>query len=588
MVPQLLVRTLALLFTGWSSGISCVLALYLFYQWLLPKPIVGIPFSVAATQNLLGDVPDLAAEVSRTRNFNSWLKKKAESFNSPVAQVFMRPFSKPFVILSDFREIQDILLHRKDDFDRTDMAYEMFGGLVPNFHLHMKTNARWKSHRRLLQDLMVPRFLNNVAAPAIYSSTLRLIDLWKAKCSIADGRPFSAADDIHFAALDAVLAFSFGSSFPHSATGPQLELISTQAEAMKENSGKVSSTEEPVNFSQAKVHEAIRAMVDLTDAMARTKSSIFPLLHWKVLTKLPPLAYAVRVKNDFIMGEVKKAVNTLLTRPKTDDSRVRSAVDHIVDRENRFAEKEARAPSFLTDAMRDEVFGFVVAGHDTTSTTVSWGVKFLADHSDAQSSLRTALCSGYSDAVKERRQPTLDEITHTQIPYLDACIEEILRCAPTVPAIDRQATRDTTLLGHRIPKGTAVFFLTTSRSFFSPPFQIDKEQRSPTFRDAEMKDNGYELDTFEPRRWLIRTEEDQVGENIVFDSTAAPTLPFGGGVRGCFGRRLAYLELRLLLVLIIWNFELQHCPKGLSGYRGYDGVVHKPVHCFVRLAEARL
>jgi hypothetical protein len=133
-----------------------------------------------------------------------------------------------------------------------------------------------------------------------------LIDLWKAKCSIADGRPFSAADDIHFAALDAVLAFSFGSSFPHSATGPQLELICTQAEAMKENSGKASSTEEPVNFWQVKVHEAIRAMVDLTDAVARTKSSIFPLLHWKVLTKLPALAHAVRVKNDFIMGEEKK------------------------------------------------------------------------------------------------------------------------------------------------------------------------------------------------------------------------------------------------------------------------------------------
>jgi hypothetical protein len=48
---------------------------------------------------------------------------------------------------------------------------------------------------------------------------------------------------------------------------------------MKEDFGKVSATEEPVNFSQAKVHEAIRAMVDLTDAMARTKSSIFPLLH---------------------------------------------------------------------------------------------------------------------------------------------------------------------------------------------------------------------------------------------------------------------------------------------------------------------
>jgi cytochrome P450 len=41
-----------------------------------------------------------------------------------------------------------------------------------------------------------------------------------------------------------------------------------------------------------------------------------------------------------------------------------------------------------------------------------------------------------------------------------------------------------------------------------------------------------------------------------FDPSAKPVLAFGLGLRGCFGKRLAYVEIRILITLIIWNFEL--------------------------------
>ena len=44
-------------------------------------------------------------------------------------------------------------------------------------------------------------------------------------------------------------------------------------------------------------------------------------------------------------------------------------------------------------------------------------------------------------------------------------------------------------------------------------------------------------------------------------------------------------ELRLFLVLIIWNFELQKCPEELSGYAAVDKLTHAPQQCFVRLKK---
>ena len=49
--------------------------------------------------------------------------------------------------------------------------------------------------------------------------------------------------------------------------------------------------------------------------------------------------------------------------------------------------------------------------------------------------------------------------------------------------------------------------------------------------------------------------------------------------------RMAYLELRLLLTVIVWKFELMKCPENLSGYEAVDGVVHGPKKCFLRLKK---
>lgn len=228
-----------------------------------------------------------------------------------------------------------------------------------------------------------------------------------------------------------------------------------------------------------------------------------------------------------------------------------------------------------------------MAGHETSATTFSWGLKFLSDHPEAQKKLRQGLRERLSAAAEEGRQPTHDEIIKTKIPYLEATMEETLRLAGTVSVSDREAICDTTLLGHHIPKGTNVLFSHIGPSMLGPAFEIPESLRFAQGIEAERQrtweKSPYPHAEFRPERWLVPSDEEP-GE-MVFDSMAGPQLAFGLGVRACFGRRLAYLELRLLTAMLFWNYEFLPCVSEYSSYKGLDGFTVKPRHCFVRITK---
>lgn len=190
------------------------------------------------------------------------------------------------------------------------------------------------------------------------------------------------------------------------------------------------------------------------------------------------------------------------------------------------------------------------------------------------------------------------EIVSTDNPYLDATIEEILRYAGTIPCIDRQATTDTEILGHFVPKGTTMYILSNGPSIKTPAFDIHENLRGKTCQDAKQAGrhrSGWDpqdIGSFKPERWLVSDHtsptkgfaEGGPGKPE-FNKEAGPQLAFSLGTRSCYGRRLAYLELRIFIVLIIWNFELLPCPEKLSQYNSKIGITNKPRQCFVRLRK---
>ncbi|KZL78207.1 cytochrome P450 monooxygenase [Colletotrichum tofieldiae] len=567
-------------------GTAAVLLLvaYVLYHKLLPKPIPGIPYNKEATKTLLGDIPSIIKAVTKDRTLHKWMLSQVQNHNSPITQIFPRPLSQPWVVLADFRETQDICMRRTKEFDRAPLWVDIFAGALPEGHVHFPTNGKWKAHRRLLQDLMLPAFLNEVAGPAIYTKAEDFIRLWNRKADLANGRPFDVEKDMFYTALDAVMTFSFGKDFLHNAVRPQLD-------ALKELSGNTHQGLEedaPFKFPEVSIGKELQSILTITDAGEGQAASPVPRLTWKFRERFDQsIRSALKTRKEFFLQEVARAVDRRTTNSE-DKTSVRSAIDLMIQRELIAAEKEGRKPEVFSETMLDEIFVLIVGGHDTTSTTLLWGIKLLADNPVAQSSLRTVLQDAHYTAFDETRNPTFKEIvSHTNIPYLDAVIEEIIRCSGTVNAIQRVATVDTEVLGHRIPKGTQINMLGTGPSMCQPAFKLDENLRSPSSQKAAVCgnvrawDETTDMAAFTPERWL-RPSENGDGA-MVFDPLSGPLLTFGLGTRGCYGRKLAYVEMRLLVTLTVWNFELLPCPKDLSGYDGIEGVTYKPQQAYARL-----
>ena len=83
------------------------------------RPLTGIPFNEAALKTAFGDVTELnQRQRGGETSIRPWFLEQAARHNSALVQIFLGPFAKPAVLLSDYREILDILTHRDADFKR--------------------------------------------------------------------------------------------------------------------------------------------------------------------------------------------------------------------------------------------------------------------------------------------------------------------------------------------------------------------------------------------------------------------------------------------------------------------------------------
>lgn len=164
---------------------------------------------------------------------------------------------------------------------------------------------------------------------------------------------------------------------------------------------------------------------------------------------------------------------------------------------------------------------------------MQWFVKFMTNNQDAQTKLRNALKAAFpGDGL-----PNVADLITKDVPYLNAMMEETLRCAGTAGRFMRITVTDTELFGHKIPAGTSVSALTSATWH---PVPVPEEKRSPTSRaafeksgnvDWTLKPSAQDLEKFAPERWF-KFDEDG---NEVFDANALFQNAFGGGTRGCFG-----------------------------------------------------
>lgn len=173
---------------------------------------------------------------------------------------------------------------------------------------------------------------------------------------------------------------------------------------------------------------------------------------------------------------------------------------------------------------REELTTLLLAGHETTASTLSWAFHLLDEHPGVARRMRAE-----ATAVLGNRQPAYADLN--QLRYTTMVVEEVMRLYPPVWILPRSAQADDEINGHRIPAGSDVIV---------SPYIL---HRHP----------GYWLD---PERFVPeRFERAQASARPRYSY-----LPFGAGPRVCIGSNLAMMEAVFVLSTVVRHLELRKLP----------------------------
>jgi cytochrome P450 family 3 subfamily A len=195
---------------------------------------------------------------------------------------------------------------------------------------------------------------------------------------------------------------------------------------------------------------------------------------------------------------------------------------------------------------------FVIAGYDTTSTTLQYLAYELARNQEVQEKMVKEM----QQVLGENSELGYDECHNLK--YMEAVINETLRMYPPVLFLSRLSERDFDFNGLQIPAKSAIII---------PTYNIG--------RDPEFYPDS---DSFRPERFLA--DHKQEIDPISF-------LPFGYGPRICIGMRLAMLELKIALVHILRSVKLIDAKPDVLDIEEYTGFMIPRIPIKLRVQEVQ-
>jgi cytochrome P450 len=187
--------------------------------------------------------------------------------------------------------------------------------------------------------------------------------------------------------------------------------------------------------------------------------------------------------------------------------------------------RDETGEAFSDKEVRDQVMTLMFAGHDTSTSTLTFMMHELARHPDVVDKLVEE-----QDRVLAGRPPDVERLER-EMPYLEMVLDEVLRLYPPAWIGPRRAVRDFVWGGHAVARGSYVNYCSWASHRIPEVFP--------------------EPEAFIPERF---TRERRAA------LPRGAYVPFGGGRRICIGKRFGQTEVKLVATMLLQRLRLDAMP----------------------------
>ncbi|KAF9004474.1 cytochrome P450, partial [Hymenopellis radicata] len=201
--------------------------------------------------------------------------------------------------------------------------------------------------------------------------------------------------------------------------------------------------------------------------------------------------------------------------------------------------KDWSLTGLTNDRLLDNIVTFMFAGFETSSSVISFTILSLAQNLETQEKLREQLTD-----VNTSDYNTMDKLS-----YLDAVVREGLRMHPSAHDTERISIREDV-----IPLQSPIT-MTDGRTVTSFPVKAGERFIVPwTVLNVSPAIWGSDAAKFRPERWL---EPNGIPSSGLPRGPYSNIATFADGPRSCIGWRLAVMQIKIILAVLIKSFEFK-------------------------------
>src|SRR5207302_7560192 len=184
------------------------------------------------------------------------------------------------------------------------------------------------------------------------------------------------------------------------------------------------------------------------------------------------------------------------------------------------------------DEIRDQALVFLLAGHETTATSLTFTLHLLGHHPDVQRRVHEEV-----DTLLAGRTPGLEDVRALE--YTTMVVKEAMRLYPAAHGMPRQSKTAFDVDGYTIPAESAVVVSSYAT------------HRHPKFWDDPL--------SFNPERFT--PEREKARHRYAY-------FPFGGGPRACIGQYFSMLEGVIVTAMLMQAYEVRTTERKVPLFVG--------------------